>query len=113
MIIKIDYNHPVGEVRKVTLANGEVWKLEGECNRCGECCASITSKEFVNKQGLGCKHLFYENVNDEEVSGCKIYWERPGFCVLYPQNPYEKLFPSCSYKWVKVKTKKMVERSGR
>lgn len=99
----IKYNHPISHPREVTLKNGEIWKLEGECNRCGDCCEHINIPELVRDTGQGCKHLSYETWDGKEVSSCNIYWIRPCFCALYPRDPNEELFPNCSYKWVRVK----------
>ena len=100
--ISIEYRHPIGNVRKVIKENGEVWELEGECNRCGQCCEEIITP-FLAEREKGCKYLGCEIINGVKMSKCDIIWERPFFCILYPLRPSEDLYEKCSYKWKRVK----------
>lgn len=104
MKVLVDFEQPRGEVKRVILDNGEEWILEGECNRCGECCeqTKMPLKDLQNKEG-GCKYFSYETVNGEKLGKCEIMWYRPAFCMLYPRDPYEPLTPNCSYRWKRVK----------
>lgn len=103
--ITMDYGDPRGSVIQVEFEKDgvvEVWKLVGECNRCGKCCEKPMSiPEFRNEHG-GCKHLKFEKKNGERVACCKIMWGRPAFCMLYPRDPYEMLDEECSYSWERV-----------
>lgn len=99
----ISEDHPRGKVETVTLENGEIWKLVGECNRCGQCCElGCPTKEFNDAEG-NCQFYFKETVNGEELGACKIIWNRPYGCVMYPSNPYEELLEKCSYSWERIK----------
>ena len=104
MKVLLDFTHPRGSIDTVELENGEVWKLEGECTRCGICCGKTKMPivEFQNKE-RGCKHFCYETVNGEKLGKCNIIWTRPAFCMMYPNEPNEPLPEECGYKWKKVK----------
>jgi len=87
--IELDYKR--GKILRSKDKEGNWWKLEGECKRCGRCCGD-------NEGGL-CKHLIFE----DGIAVCKInkLWNKPGRCVLHPYSPDRKLFQGCGYKWVK------------
>jgi hypothetical protein len=91
MKLLIEFNHPRGYVEEVQLDNGEIWVLDGECVRCGECC-----KE------LKCKHLRMEKVNGKIIATCTIMWDRPAKCMLYPNDPSIPLHDGCGYSWRKL-----------
>ena len=101
--ILTDYADPRGTVLQVEI-NGELWKLNGECNRCGACCekTKMMIKEFQKEDGT-CKHFSFETVDGNKLGKCAIMWARPAFCMLYPRNPYEKLDDECSYSWERIK----------
>jgi hypothetical protein len=94
---------PRGKVDLVRLENGEVWQLNGECNRCGQCCEDmyIDVPEFDNGNHR-CNKLRYEKVNGERLAACDIVWNRPAGCLLYPRDPYDKLPEKCSFEWEKI-----------
>lgn len=98
----VNFENPRGYVEQVELDNGEVWRVEGYCNRCGECCHSTVPPLYRNEEG-GCRFLVYENVDGHRVSRCETYFDRPMGCALYPKDPYAKLPDKCSYNWVRVK----------
>jgi len=102
--INLDFSHPRGNIRMVELDNGEIWELDGECNRCGLCCekTKMPIVEFQNDNG-GCKYFKYETVNGEKLGKCNIMWTRPAFCMLYPSDPHDPLPDECSYKWKRIK----------
>jgi len=102
MRILTDYEDPRGAVVQVEI-NGEVWKLVGECNRCGACCekTKMVIEEFQKEDGT-CKHFSFESIDGKKLGKCAIMWGRPAFCMLYPRNPYEKLHDECSYSWERV-----------
>jgi len=75
--------------------NGEWWKLEGECRRCGQCCRDYPEP---------CEHLDYEIVNNMKLAKCKIQrggLGKPWGCMVYPRNPDEALYPDCGFRWIK------------
>ena len=92
MDVLINFDHPRGSVKQVLLDNGEVWNLEGECNRCGDCCKEqkMWIEIYKNKDGT-CNQYFEEKVNGKVLGSCKIMWGRPAGCLFYPRDPYEKL----------------------
>jgi len=102
MQILLDYSHPRGFVKQVTLDNGEVWALEGECNRCGACCERNLAPGMFRNDNGSCSKLSYETVNAQRVAACGVMWSRPIGCAVYPRDPLEPLYPECSYQWVKV-----------
>ena len=100
-----------GKIKKVKDENGEWWELHGECNRCGECCNRKLVPEFndnwecnLMRDTNGASHsaLYKESVDGKTVYGCKLQFVKPWQCVMYPRDPHEKLFPSCSYSWEKL-----------
>jgi hypothetical protein len=102
--ILIEFKHPRGTVREVKV-NNETWILHGECNRCGDCCEVLDAsviKLLKQKDSKKCKHLGYENFEGKRIAKCAIIWERPAFCVFYPRDPSEPLFPNCSFRWEKL-----------
>jgi hypothetical protein len=103
MKILVDFKNSRGNVIIIKLDNGEVWKLHGECNRCGMCCDvyKMLIPEFSNGSG-GCNKLYYENVDGKKLASCEILWSRPAGCLLYPRDPYEELPEKCSFTWEKV-----------
>ena len=98
------YKHPQGHIETVELYNGEIWKLNGECNRCGACCQKtiMPIKEFQDKH-KGCKFFSYEVENGKKVGKCEAIWHRLQFCLLYPIQPYDKLDDDCSFTWERMK----------
>lgn len=100
--ITFKIEQPSAEVAIVKLDNGEVWKRNGYCNRCGMCCDNIKG-DLAKENSNDCKHQKHENLNDEKVSVCKIYWTRPYQCAVYPFDPYDELYEKCSYSWERVK----------
>ncbi len=102
--ILIEFDHPRGTVREVTLDNGEKWNLLGECNRCGECCKDVNMvlPEFQKEDGT-CKHFSYESVNGEKLGACGVIWARPSFCLIYPRDPRDPLPEKCSHSWERAK----------
>ena len=78
-------------VEKVGLNNGEVWQIKGECSRCGKCCM----------RGV-CQSLDFESLNGKKVAKCTSQWSKPWLCKIYPMNPYEELWDTCTYKWEKI-----------
>ena len=75
--------------------DGNWYRLEGQCNRCGVCCKT-------NRPD--CPYLFYEEVDGAKLAGCKIQWDKFASCSCYPDepdNPDRPLLPGCGYKWVK------------
>lgn len=103
MEILVDFNTPRGYVKYVTTDDGETWALEGECNRCGECCEKfkMTLKELADDNGK-CNKFSYESNNGVRQGKCAIREMRPAFCMLYPRDPFDKLPKKCSYSWVRV-----------
>ena len=79
------------DIKVVRLENNEVWKLHGECNRCGVCC-----------EKLKCEKLKYESQNGKRISVCTIRETRYWYCMLYPRDPYDPLPKECSFKWEKI-----------
>ena len=101
--IIIDDTHPRGRVVMVVKPNGDQYLLVGDCNRCGRCCEDVgKNKNFIHSEGGKCKFFKYETVNGKKLGTCKIMWERPVACYLYPRNPDEKLYPECGFRWDKV-----------
>ena len=98
--IEIYYADPRGTVKVVTLDNGEIWDLTGECNRCGQCCeqTEMPVPEFKNPDG-SCKKYSREIENGQDLGKCNIMWGRPYFCAVYPRHPHETLHEKCSFKW--------------
>ncbi len=86
-----------GNVIRVLLSNGEAWKLNGKCLRCGECCHSNRG---------GCESFEHEILNGVEVAKCnaRTQWAKPWQCKIYPTNPYDpkEQFETCGYSWEKI-----------
>lgn len=103
MKVTINYVHPRGKIERVEL-DGEIWELEGECNRCGECCekTQMPIEEFRNKNGM-CKYYCTEIINGELMGRCDIMWNRPAFCMMYPSDPHYELHKKCGFKWKRIK----------
>ena len=64
--------------------------LTGECLRCGLCC----------NLGNGCEELAVEEVDGKQRYFCKVYFDRPMRCALYPM-PDDTLVETCGLKWTK------------
>ena len=88
--IELDYKR--GKILRSKDKEGNWWRLEGECGRCGRCCG--------NNEGGLCKHLI---VHEDGITECKInkLWNKPGRCILHPYDPDKELFKGCAYRWVK------------
>ena len=103
-----------GRIKQVKDNNGDWWILHGECNRCGECCGDRIAKNGSGKwkcnfmrAPIGSANqkesaLFQEMVDGEVLYGCRLHWSKPWSCKLYPYDPHETLYPSCSYSWEKL-----------
>lgn len=78
-------------VEEVELNNGEIWRVEGECSRCGKCC----------ERGI-CQSYDHEVLNGKRIAKCNAQWSKPWQCKIYPMNPYEDLTEGCTYKWRKI-----------
>ena len=83
----------------ITLDNGETWRLEGECNQCGECCRR-PGTPFDNN-GTCAKLKFNTDENGETKAECSVYWNRPWTCLIWPRHPNRPLPEKCSLKWVR------------
>ena len=101
-----------GRVYQAQDQNGEWWTLKGECCRCGECCDHSLVEGYEDRwkcnfmRSPGGKTddasaLYQEVVDGEMIYGCKLHFSKPWGCRIYPSDPDEKLFPSCSYSWEK------------
>lgn len=103
MDILLNFCDSHGFIKMIKLESGEVWRLKGECNRCGQCCEEMKMfiPEFSTPEG-GCNKLSYENVNGERKAVCAISWCKPAGCIMYPRDPYDKLPEKCSYEWEKI-----------
>jgi hypothetical protein len=66
---------------KVITVDGKV--LLGKCVRCGKCC-------------VPCDDLFTENQDGIKVHVCRIYFDRPMRCALWPQ-PQDPKHEGCGY----------------
>ena len=99
------------------------YKIEGNCNQCGECCRQIRCYGLKNEKELKIMQLFfpsYKNlfIKDKDENGelilsckhlnknnfCNIYSKRPLFCRLYPRkkiNQNLKMIDNCGYKIIK------------
>lgn len=83
----------------VELENGETWRLEGECNHCGECCKGPGVPFEEHGQ---CAKLSREvDELGAERHYCTIYWQRPWICALWPRDPHKCLPEKCSLRWVR------------
>ena len=103
-----------GRIKQVQDKNGDWWVLKGDCNRCGECCQDRICPNGTGKwqcnfmrapigsQEQGQSALYSEVVDDKLVYGCKLSFSKPWECKIYPHDPLEELYPSCSYKWEKL-----------
>jgi len=69
---------------RIVTVEGKV--LLGSCRRCGTCCKKIGDIE-------PCEFLGCEKVDGKPRHFCKIYWDRPMRCALYPQPQDPK--PEC------------------
>jgi len=97
MKILFNWTYPNGNAEEAYLDNGEVWALKGECRKCGACCdpmacGHLKSEKFTNEEGI---------TSDQRV--CDIAWCKPGRCLLYPFDPYDKLNESCGFTWEQTK----------
>jgi hypothetical protein len=105
--VHLNYKSLNADVVMVELSNGEQWILKGYCNRCGVCCDNVNAQDhpFMAKENgePGCKWNKYETLNGERVSTCLAMTCKPGPCQIYPRDPYEELFPECSYEWERIK----------
>ncbi|MCD7878493.1 MAG: YkgJ family cysteine cluster protein [Candidatus Gastranaerophilales bacterium] len=99
------------------------YRIEGVCNKCGNCCREIRCIGLKNQKELKIMQFFfplYRNFyitgsdekgnlilcckNLDENSLCTIYKKRPLFCRRYPLktlNFYPELINGCSYKVIK------------
>lgn len=84
MKILIDYTHP-----HITMEESGDLKLTGECTQCGQCCQHYRPD---------CPHFTMEVVDGVEQATCKVYYDRPIGCVLWPLPEDE--FPGCPLAWV-------------
>jgi Fe-S-cluster containining protein len=81
-----------GRVRVASTTIGDrVFKVIGECKRCGKCC-----------EALNCEHLSYAEENGQKVAVCDVYWTRPWGCALYPRDPTDDLQEGCGYSWEEI-----------
>lgn len=88
-IIKLEYDNESSKIKIIefTESNGQRYIVEGECNRCGQCCMSR------------CNHLAVETINGENIYSCVIYEHRPTLCAIFPGSVQDILDnPKCSYK---------------
>lgn len=99
------------------------YRIEGNCNKCGECCKQIRCYGLKDEKELKIMQFFfpaYKNlyIKDRDKNGelilscknisedntCKIYTKRPLFCRLYPKrkiNFNAEMIDGCGYKVVK------------
>ena len=72
--------------------NGTIYRLEGECLKCGACC--VFKKD--------CQHLISEMWDGAAVRVCVIYQNRPHYCAYFPCDPNDAEAPEgCGFRWVK------------
>ncbi len=84
----------------------ETWRLEGECNQCGECCRGFQWTEWVSPQipvidGVCAAARFRKDATDEDRCDCSVYEARPWDCAIFPSLPSYPLPERCGYRWVK------------
>lgn len=99
------------------------YRIEGKCNKCGECCRQIRCYGLKNEKELKIMQFFflgYRNlyIKDKDENGelilsckhlntngsCNIYNKRPFFCRTYPKKKiYSNLemIDGCGYKIIK------------
>lgn len=103
------------------------YRIEGKCNKCGECCRQIRCYGLKNEKDLklmqfffpSYKHLYIKEIdeNGELVLTCKelnkdntcsIYNKRPLFCRTYPRKKINlnlEMIDGCGYRVIKKKFK--------
>ena len=110
--VLIEHRSPVIMPRVVVLNNNEgieeTWKLLGECNKCGVCCAipgggQLWPTIYNIREDGACGMLKDVEVDGIKTTKCFEYNARPWCCALYPINPYADKIKECSYTWEKVK----------
>jgi len=94
-IIEIDRDN--ARVIRSQDLEGNWWKLEGKCNRCGVCCEMYSTPP--------CPHLTYKQDDGDKKAFClihKFFKGKPWGCIIYPRFPEEaNEIPECGYTWTK------------
>lgn len=74
----------------------------GECNHCGECCKGDVWKHLSREQQIEYERLDFNGGYcywyDRERQRCKIYADRPNWCLLFPETP-DQMPDECSYRF--------------
>lgn len=102
MKVTLNFEHPRGYPEEVQLDDGTKWKLEGECNLCGDCCKEFGVPPIYRGKDGKCVNLVEETLNGQPRTVCAIFWERPFICALYPRDPYDPLPARCGYRWKQI-----------
>lgn len=107
------------------------FKIEGYCNKCGECCRNVYSLGTKTKLDFKIMQFFYpsyrmffikgkdskgnlifecKNINKDGT--CAIYEKRPKICRDYPKKKitfYAQMPEKCGYKVIKKDFKKYLK----
>ena len=116
LVLDLDKKNPI-----LIAIRGQYWKVEGECNRCGECCETYfpsSWEEWKDEETGSCKYLVRETVDDKPMARCAKQWNKPSACLLFPFNPLDpnhfRELPNCSFSFKKItKTEFIKQLHGR
>lgn len=89
----MEYDNDTGQATVLGFYDeeGNMYMIEGECTRCGQCCNSR------------CNHLIKETIDGKEIYSCSIYQMRPMICGTWPTNVQDlSTNPKCGYRIIKI-----------
>lgn len=99
MEIILDENRQVTKVVK----DGTTFLLKGECLKCGQCCDGLancpSAATYTGNADADKPFLEEQTLDGETVYLCKVQWNKPYPCKIYPSDPDEPLDERCGYYW--------------
>ena len=79
-----------------------LFERTGECNHCGECCKGNVWKHLSPPQQREYEASAFNDGYcywyDRQARRCRIYADRPHYCLLFPQTP-DQMPAECSYEF--------------
>lgn len=77
-----------------------VLERRGRCNHCGECCKGNVWKHLSPEQRAEYEAAAFNGGYcywyDRAAQRCRIYYDRPQYCFLFPQTP-DQMPAECAY----------------